>query len=107
MKRRRPSKSEQERQGEERRLLYQEQEEQKRRRRGNLGIKLPEPLKPWTSVDTLSKKVIPYFEKGEHSLMVAKKPKANPSTVRSYYPNLRGYTYGLCQASEGNCQTFA
>ena len=33
----------------------------------------------------MSKKVIPYFEKGEHPLVVAKKLKANPSTVRSYW----------------------
>ena len=64
---------------------YQEQEEQKRRRREELGIKLPERLQPWGSVDTLSKKVIPYFEKGEHPLMVAKKLKVNPHTVRSYW----------------------
>ena len=79
------SKSELERQAEERRQRYQEQEEQKRRRREELGIKLPEPLKPWASVDTLSKKVTTYFEKGEHPLRVAKKLKANPSTVRSYW----------------------
>lgn len=58
---------------------------EKRRRREELGIKLPKPLKPWASVDTLSKKVIPYFEKGEHPLMVAKKLKANPDTIRSYW----------------------
>ena len=61
------------------------EEEQKRRRREELGIKLPDPLDPWGSVDTLSKKVIPYFEKGEHPLIVAKKLGLNKNTVRSYW----------------------
>jgi len=74
-----------ERRQEEARRRRLEREEQKRRRREELGIKLPEPLKPWASIDTLSKKVIPYFEKGEHPLMVAKKLKVNPNTVRSYW----------------------
>ena len=60
-------------------------EEEKRKRREELGIKLPEPLKPWGSVDTLYKQVIPYFERGEHPLMVAKKLGVKKSTVRSYY----------------------
>ena len=74
-----------ERQQEEARRRQHKQEEQKRRRREELGIKLPEPLKPWGSVDTLSKKVLPYFEKGEHPLIVAKKLNANPDSVRSYW----------------------
>lgn len=53
--------------------------------RDELSIELPEPLKRWEIKDTLSKKMIPYFEKGEHPLMVIKKLKANPSTVRSYW----------------------
>ncbi len=56
-------------------------EEAKRKRREELGIKLPEPLPPWGSKDTLSKQVIPYFERGEHPLMVAKKLGVNPTTV--------------------------
>jgi hypothetical protein len=83
--RQRLSRKELERRQQESRRRYQEQEEQKRRRREELGIKLPERLQPWGSVDTLSKKVIPYFEKGEHPLMVAKKLKANPNTIRSYW----------------------
>ena len=51
----------------------------------NFGVKLPEPLCPWDSVDTLSKEVIPYFEKGEHPLMVAKKLNRKANTVRSYW----------------------
>ena len=64
-------------------------EEEKRKRREELGIKLPEPLKPWGSVDTLSKQVISYFEKGEHPLMVAKKLGVNKNTVRSYWHRWR------------------
>lgn len=79
------SKRELERRREESRRRHQEEEEQKCRRREELGIKLPDRLSPWGSMDTLSKKVIPYFEKGEHPLMVAKKLKANPKTVRSYW----------------------
>lgn len=85
MSRRRLSKKGLERQAEERRQRYQEREEQRRRRREELGIKLPEPLKPWASVETLSKKVIPYFEKGEHPLILAKKLEANPNTIRAYW----------------------
>ena len=85
MKKRALSKRELETQAEETRQRYQEKQDEKRRRREELGIKLPEPLKPWASVDTLSKKVIPYFEKGEHPLMLAKKLKANPDTIRSYW----------------------
>lgn len=69
--------------------LRRQAEEEKRRRREELGIKLPEPLKPWGSVDTLSKLVIPYFEKGEHPLMVAKKLGVNKNTVRSYWHRWR------------------
>lgn len=83
MKRRLSPREQQRRQEELRRR--REEEEQKRRRREELGIQLPEPLKPWGSVDTLSKKVVPYFEKGEHPLIVAKKLKVKPSTVRTYW----------------------
>ena len=69
--------------------LRRQAEEEKHRRREQLGIKLPEPLKPWGSVDTLSKQVIPYFEKGEHPLMVAKKLGVNKNTVRSYWHRWR------------------
>ena len=69
--------------------LERQTEGEKRRRREELGIKLPEPLKPWGSVDTLSKQVIPYFEKGEHPLMVAKKLGAKKNTVRSYWHRWR------------------
>ena len=85
MNRRRVSKRELERREEEARQRDQEEQEQKRRRREELGIKLPEPLKPWGSIDTLSKKVVPYFEKGEHPLIIAKKLNLNPHTVRSYW----------------------
>ena len=64
-------------------------EAEKRRRREELGIKLPGLLKPWGSVDTLSKQVIPYFEKGEHPLIVAKKLGVNKNTVRSYWHRWR------------------
>lgn len=63
----------------------EEEEEQRRRKREELKITLPEPLKPWATQKTLSKKVIPHFETGEHPLIVAKKLKANPNTVRSYW----------------------
>ena len=72
-----------------RKQLPRPTEEEKRRRRHELGITLPGPLKPWESVDTLSKQVIPYFEKGEHPLMVAKKLGANKSTLRSYWHQWR------------------
>jgi hypothetical protein len=64
-------------------------EEEKRRRQEELGIVLPAPLKPWESVDTVSKQVVPHFEKGEHPLMVAKKLGLNKNTVRSYWHRWR------------------
>ena len=73
----------------EARRKAREAEEQRRRRREELGITLPEPLKPWDSVDTLSKKVIPLFEKGEHPLIIAKNLKVNKNTVRSYWSRWR------------------
>ncbi len=60
-------------------------EEERQRRLKELGIKLPGPLKPWDSVDTISKQVIPYFEKGEHPRFVAKKLRLKKSTVRNYW----------------------
>ena len=50
-----------------------ERAEQRRRRAEELGIRLPDPLKPWGSKDTISKDVIFHFEKGEHPLLIAKK----------------------------------
>jgi DNA-binding NarL/FixJ family response regulator len=37
----------------------------------------------------VSKQVVPYFEKGEHPLMVAKKLGLNKNTVRSYWHRWR------------------
>ena len=78
------SQQEQQRQ-EELKRRQAEKKERKRLRREELNIKLPEPLKPWAMKKTLSKKVIPYFERGVHPLVVAKKLRVNPNTVRSYW----------------------
>lgn len=77
--------SEEQQRQEELKRYREEKEEQRRRKREELKITLPEPLKPWAMKKTLSKRVIPYFEKGGHPLVVAKKLRANPNTVRSYW----------------------